>query len=151
MQILKGQHYTFIFTPSGIDLSGPFSEQGTAVIKSLVDAGFPLGNPTWSQGGTGLGYLIVGQIAVSFTYNGTETDDSSLGEAMQNQLNSDFTLSSFNYENAEAGDVPASGSPTEIAKSVPSLPTLGIGALAIVVLLVAVFAFSESVGARVGA
>jgi len=153
MQIVNGGQYTFSFTPSGIDLSGPFSEQGSAVVASLVKAGYPISNPTWTQSGTGLGYLNVADINVSFVYTGQEADSQSLGEAMANELSSDFSTASFTFSVATGGDVAAPGSPTDILnaakKDLPSPSTVGIVVVVVALLAIAVHAFAASAATRV--
>ncbi len=159
MNMVSGGRYTLSFAPSGIDLSGPFSDQGTAVVDSLIKGGFPLGNPTWTQGGTGLGYLNISDINVSFVYNGTDTDSDTLGQAMASELNADFSLSSFTYSGAVGENVAAPGSATATAQeaaaaaaaaakaALPSTSTIVI-VVAIGLLAVAVYSFSGAAASK---
>ncbi len=157
MQIVSGGQYTFSFTPSGIDLSGPFSDQGAAVVASLVKGGFPIGSPTWTQGGVGLGYLTVNDINISFTYQGTDTDSDTLGQAMAAELNADFSLSSFTFSGAASGNVAAPGSLTStenaasnaVKAALPSASTVGIVVVIIGLLAVAVYSFSGAAASKV--
>jgi hypothetical protein len=146
MQVQTGQHYTFSFTPGGIDLSGPFSSLGNSVVQSLIDAGFPLQGATASQAGDLLGYATVKDINISFTYTGAVTESDTLGQAMADHLNADFFSTSFTFSGAQGGEVAAPGSLTDLTKNLPSATSIGIGVVAIGLIALLVFGFSEGLG-----
>lgn len=152
ISIIAGQQYTFGFTPSGIDLSGPFTDQGSSVVASLQKAGYPISNVSWTQAGLALGYLGVSDIEVSFQYNGNDTDSDTLGEAMAAELTGDFSTASFTFSGAQAGNVAASGSATDdlnkVKAALPSPSTIGIAALIIFVLGIAVYSFAGAAGSK---
>lgn len=157
MQIVNGQTYTFDFAPSGIDLSGPASSIGSDMVSSLIAAGFPISNVNYSDGGTLFGYLSTSSAAIAFQYDGDATDSDSLGNAMANQLNSDFTFSSFTYSGVRAGDVPAPDSATaavdkainKTKSALPSFTTLLLIGLAALLAAIGVFGFSSAAGNKV--
>jgi hypothetical protein len=150
MQIVNGQKYTFHFQPSGVDMSGPFSNQGDAVVKSLIDAGFPIASPSATQGGTAFGYLGVKNIDVAFTYEGLDTDDQSLGNAMANHLTSDFVTSYFTYGGSDSGKVTDPGSLTAMEDKITSaLPSWGIAAVAVLLIAVGIYSFAGHAAERI--
>ena len=162
MQVTSGNQYTFSFVPSGIDLSGPFSSQADAVVKQLLDSGFPISGATGKSNGTAGGYLGTSSIDVTFTYNGGDTDSDSLGKAMASNLTDNFSTASFDFNGAMAGPAEnvglldsikarlgiTSGGSAKTATS-PSLTTIVVGAIAILVLLVFVFGFSQGLANKV--
>jgi len=155
MQIQKGKTYTFNFSTIGSD-PWTVGRNDALLSKAVFDAGFPVSVITGSESGGSTGYA---NISMSFVYNGQDTDSDTLGNAMQDAINSpglggDLIVT---FESADSEDTTGSTAAaidagvTKVKAAIPNPTTLGIGALFILLLVVAVFAFSESVGARVGA
>jgi predicted extracellular nuclease len=154
MQIVNGQQYTLSFIPSGIDLS-IMGSLADSVLKQLQDDGFPISQASARSNGIAGGFLSTNSIDVTFVYTGQATDDVSLGSSMASDLTDSFTTSSFNYNGATSG-TPATSTTDAIKKVLgidtanpTSFSTVAIIGIAILILIVAVFGFSEGAGARV--
>jgi len=157
MQIVKGQDYTFHFSTTGNDIAGTMGQIDALAAQGLVDEGFPISIKFLgvSSSGNTLGLGGPGVIDVAFTYNGQDTDSDSLGNAMQDSLNAATPFGRFsnlvvNFESVDEGNTTTGIFNADIVKPVkailPSPAAVGIGALAILLLVVAVFAFSRGLG-----
>jgi hypothetical protein len=154
MQVTREQQYTFHFSLSGNDVLGNMGQPDAILANAIVAAGFPISISSHglSQDSSGFFGGLTGQgtVDISFSYSGSDTDSDSLGNAMQDAVNNAGAfgaLSSIvvNFESADGGNT-STGTINQIAQNSPSLSTFGIGALAIIALLVVLFAFGEGLG-----
>lgn len=159
MQIVPGAQYTFSFRISGTYLG--FGSPADDAITALESSGFPLSMATGkTQGGIG-GILGGDSIEITATYNGTATDDGSLGAAMASTLTDNFTALTFTYDGASGGAASNSSwidklksilgitSGGSASTATPSWTWIIVGLVAVLLLLVAAFGFSFGAGEHV--
>jgi hypothetical protein len=145
MQVVNGQDYTFHFSVIGGWVSTGFGVEplGTHFASDLDDAGFPV---TWKTAGTSQSINVHGDgtVDLAFTYNGTDADSNSLGNAMQDAINAVESIH-VNFESANGGNVTTGGA-NEVTKALPSPSTIGVAAVALFLVAIAIYSFAGHAG-----
>lgn len=159
MILTNGNQYTMNFS-----LTGTYWGVGSAAndaANQLVTDGFPVSGITAKTNG-GLGGLFGGDsIDITFVYTGADTDDASFGNACATDMASGFAQMTFTYTGVTAGAA-KNNNILDTAKSLigvnsggsagsnmPNTSTLLLIAGGFLLLLVAIFGFSEGFGNRV--
>ena len=155
MDIRNGQDYTFHFsvdeTLSG-EIFGQMGQLDAIMAQGILDAGYPV-SIKWDGVSQSLSLGNKGTVDIAFIYNGANTSDTNLGNAMQDSLNSTNTSLNANYESADGGNT-TTGPINQMARKGKDLFTPGSGTIIIVAVVaiaaIAAFSFAGHAGTAVG-
>jgi len=148
MQIVNGQKYTFHFSVKGGWLSTGMGVEplGTHFASDLMSAGFPV-SWVWDGVSQDINLHGDGTVDLAFTYNGTDADDSTLGNAMQDTINAVESVQ-VNYESADSENS-TTGIINQGARALPSPSTIGVVVVAIFLLAIGVYSFAGHAAERI--